>query len=187
MTIKASWSAGDVLTAADLTDTLAAKAAYPTGGTNGQALVKSGTTTAWGSTSKVVQIVTGVYATQTSINSATWVDSGLTATITPTSASNNVLVFVIHAGCGKSAASTGLGSRLLRAGSTIATFGTNDALTGSTDGNWIGAIALNLLDSPASVAATVYKTQINNSQAVGSARICDGSAVSSIVLMEVTP
>ena len=52
------WSAGNVLTATDLNSALAAKAAYPSGGTNGNALIKSGTTTAWGNAGSLTLITT---------------------------------------------------------------------------------------------------------------------------------
>ena len=47
MAVRSSFTAGEVLTAADLTDTFAGKADYPTGGSDGQVISKSGTTTAW--------------------------------------------------------------------------------------------------------------------------------------------
>jgi hypothetical protein len=46
---------------------LAAKAAYPSGGTNGNALIKSGTTTAWGSAGGLVFIVSGTVAAGSSL------------------------------------------------------------------------------------------------------------------------
>ena len=47
MAIRNDFTAGEVLAAADLNDTFGSKANYPSGGSNGDLLTKSGTTTAW--------------------------------------------------------------------------------------------------------------------------------------------
>ena len=47
MAVRDDFSAGEVLAAADLNDTFASKADYPSGGSNGDLLTKSGTSTAW--------------------------------------------------------------------------------------------------------------------------------------------
>jgi hypothetical protein len=47
MAVRNDFAAGEVLAAADLNDTFASKADYPSGGSNGDLLTKSGTTTAW--------------------------------------------------------------------------------------------------------------------------------------------
>jgi hypothetical protein len=57
---------------------------------SGATLTNSGTATGFG---KVLQVVTATYSTQATTSSTTFADSGLTASITPSSASNKVLVF----------------------------------------------------------------------------------------------
>jgi hypothetical protein len=47
MAVRNDFTAGEVLAAADLNDTFAEKADYPSGGSNGDLLTKSGTSTAW--------------------------------------------------------------------------------------------------------------------------------------------
>lgn len=47
MAVKTSWVAGEVLTAADLTDTFGSKLDYPTGGNDGDLLAKDGTAAEW--------------------------------------------------------------------------------------------------------------------------------------------
>jgi hypothetical protein len=47
MAIRNDFAPGEVLAAADLNDTFGSKANYPSGGSNGDLLTKSGTTTAW--------------------------------------------------------------------------------------------------------------------------------------------
>jgi hypothetical protein len=82
------------------------------GGTTGQVLSKaSGTdldyTWVTSSASKVLQIVTSSLTTTASTTSTSFVDTGLSVTITPTSASNKVLLFVsmAHASTGTNDAS----------------------------------------------------------------------------------
>ena len=52
----------------DLGDLLAAKADYPSGGTDGQALTKSGTTTAWASVGGLVPLASETITTQSSVS-----------------------------------------------------------------------------------------------------------------------
>lgn len=47
MAVRNDFTAGEVLAAADLNDTFASKADYPSGGTDGDMLVKDGTSTDW--------------------------------------------------------------------------------------------------------------------------------------------
>ena len=165
------------------------------GGTTGQVLSKASGTDmdfSWATPSggKVVQIVNATNGTQTIMSSSTFTDSNLSATITPTSASNKILVFVTHSGCGKYNSNTALQVRLLRGATTILNI---ESAAGSNSGsgeNMIGSIAANYLDSPATTSATTYKTQINSRANTGSAYINDSTSPgsnSTITLMEVTP
>lgn len=74
MAVRTSWTAGDVLTAADLTDTFAAKIAYPSGGSDGNVLVKSGTAAAWGTASPHATSAIASVATSQSTTSTTYTD-----------------------------------------------------------------------------------------------------------------
>jgi hypothetical protein len=165
-------------------------------GTAGQVLqVNSGATAPeWAAAAgggKVVQIVSATYATTFTSSSSTFADTGLTATITPTSASNNILVFVNQNGCGKAANNTGINLRLLRGGTNIIDFGRLDADDGGSNTNRIGSISTAYLDSPATTSATTYKTQAasngNNSVIILQESSGGVFATSTILLMEVTP
>ena len=164
-------------------------------GTNGQVLTAdstAGTGLAWATPSggKVVQIVNATNGTQTILSSSSFADSNLSATITPTSASNQILVFVTHSGCGKYNSDTALQVRLLRGATTILNIESAAAKDGGSGENMIGSIAANYLDSPATTSATTYKTQICSRANTGSAYINDATSPgsnSTITLMEVTP
>lgn len=135
---------------------------------------------------KVKQIVTGSTSTQVSSNSLTYADTGLSATITPTSASNKVLVIVHQNGLAKDnlAATNELRIQLLRASTQInevVSLGyTATALT-----LYLPTYSIAYLDSPATTSATTYKTQFKNNTTGGSVYLQISSARSTITLMEV--
>ena len=49
----------------------------------------------------VLQVVTATYSTESDYNSVSFADTGLTATITPTSATSKILILVTQADCAK--------------------------------------------------------------------------------------
>jgi hypothetical protein len=161
------------------------------GGTTGQVLAKAtGTdmdfTWTTAGSGKVLQVVNVIYGTETSTSSLTFADTGLTATITPTSATSKILVFMTMPTF-KDTNNTNGEFKLIRGATTIATLA-NAAKNGSTAGNDIGAVAINYLDSPATTSATTYKVQFasqeNNTRVV----ICRAGGLtnqSSITLMEI--
>ena len=128
----------------------------------------------------VLQVVEGTFAGQTASTSGTFVDTGLSASITPSSASNRILVFftspVLNGGTG-----TELGARIVRNSTTLtASYKSGNA---SIFASCTGII----YDNPATTSSTTYKIQF--------ARIAGGDpvyfgtleapAVSRIVLMEI--
>ena len=136
---------------------------------------------------KVVQIIAATYATSTTSSSATYADTGLTATITPTSSSNKVLVLVQQNGIFKQTGDTDVGIKLFRDAVELALIVADAAYTASTASNDVGGAGLGYLDSPATTSATVYKTQFNSGAGVATAAVQQGSSTSSLLLMEVTP
>jgi hypothetical protein len=161
-------------------------------GTNGQVLTADSTAATglkWATASqKVVQIVAANYSTVASVSSTTFTDTGLTATITPTSASNNILVFWSQGGLVKSAggAANGVVLKLLR-GATQIGYAENLGYTNSVLINTPGNASLTLLDSPATTSATTYKSQFCNGTNGASVTVQYASSNSTLVLMEVTP
>ena len=136
-------------------------------------------------TGSVLQVVTGVLNTNIATSSGTYVDSGLTATITPSSASSKVLVFVTGLGY-KTAASTanGLDQNLVRNGTQIVEWNILSLYTATTL-NLTGFYALNYLDSPASTSAQTYKVQFKNDTAGASVYMSLNNTPSVITLMEI--
>jgi hypothetical protein len=166
-------------------------------GTNGQVLTADSSTATglkWAAASggKVVQIVNATYDTRTSTTSATWQDSGLTASITPTSASNNVLVLANVNGVAHTSSSNTTWTEVrlnIAAGARTLLIGGRVGLgvsTGGQTGAW--GISTSYLDSPATTSSTTYKIQFQSSSAGQTAEIhYAGGTYSSITLLEVTP
>jgi len=161
-------------------------------GSSAQVLSVSAGIPAWSTPSSgaVVQVKNVTFSTQTIVASSTFADSGLTLAITPTSASNKILVFVTHSGVGKYNSNTALAVRLLRGSTTILNIEAKAGEDASAGENMIGSIAANYIDSPATTSATTYKTQVASIANAGSAYFNDatgGGSNSTITLMEVTP
>lgn len=139
-------------------------------------------------TGSVLQVVQGTLVGVVSTGTATWGDTGLSATITPKFATSKILIFVNHAGTRKRVNNTTAGHRILRNSSGLVVFESISGYTGSSTENSTGSVCLTYLDSPATTSATVYKTQINSQNGVENARINDynGDIVASyITLMEI--
>lgn len=134
---------------------------------------------------RVLQVVSASTTTETASTTGTYVDTALTATITPQSTSSKVLVLVSQNGIYKGGL-TSADLQLLRAGSSISVFGKNVALTTSTADNNIGGLSLCLLDTPATTSATIYKTQIRSNAGIPVVIAQYASAMSTITLMEIS-
>ena len=108
--------------------------------------------------------------------------------ITPTSASNKILVFAQINGIYKtnSNANTEILLRLVRASTTIVSgFGGRAAYTGTTYYLGVGGAGINYLDNPATTSATTYKVQFNIGIYGGEGFVQMDNSSSSLVLMEV--
>jgi hypothetical protein len=145
---------------------------------------------------KVLQVVNATYSTQATSTSTTWADTGLSATITPSSATSKILVLMTTPFYNqRDNVSNNAGLRLLR-GSTFI-FGDNSASaplywagnydSTATSQNFRTTISFNYLDSPSTTSATTYKTQlaVQNSANDGLARTSEGSQTAMIILMEI--
>ena len=138
-------------------------------GTSGQALVTDASgNLSFAGTGKILQVVQTVKTDTTSISSATYADlSGLTATITPASTSNKILVsFVLQYGGSNNsyvAFKAYRGSTLLPVGTSGTGNMTNASFCGFQEqGNsqfGVQTAAWQYLDSPSSTSALTYKLQ----------------------------
>lgn len=144
---------------------------------------------------KLLQVVGATYSTSTTISSTTMTDSGLSATITPTSASSKILVISFQACTTSASDRSGFSSfRLLRGATSVwSGEGTTNTSYGILDGSSSDYaelrmyFTLNYLDSPATTSATTYKTQgrLENTSASASMKMNYEGITSSMILMEI--
>jgi len=136
---------------------------------------------------KVLQVVNATYSTNVSNATSTFADTGLTASITPTLATSNILVIVNQVGLGKATGTTsGVMGRLVRGATTIVSeFVGNGGYTGTNATNYFGGAGLSYLDSPATTSSTTYKTQFKNFENTSAVYAQNENASSSITLIEI--
>ena len=141
---------------------------------------------------RVLQVVTGTRDVQVANATNTFVDTGLTASITPSSVDSKILIMVSQNGAGKAAGNSGsaLQLQLLRGASTIIVFEGLGGYTNSSLANVAGSFSTVFLDSPATTSATTYKTQFRNVANASAVEVQNGggglATVSTICLMEIS-
>ena len=139
-----------------------------------------------GASGGIIQMVQTIKTDNFATTSTSFVDvTGLSASITPTSSSNKVLVRVVAcAGNGQSGSDNKI--RVLR-GSTVIT--TNDVFVRNASISETETYVIEILDSPSTTSATTYKVQGNvetNEIFVNRRNNLDTMGESSITLMEVS-
>ena len=137
---------------------------------------------------KVLQVIYGSTSTEVNTSSSVYADTTLTATITPTLATSQILVLVSQNGVQKTNANATarLGLRLVRDSTTLQTIGVAYLYMNSAVMLYGQTVSASYLDSPATTSATTYKTQVAN---VGNDPTVsvqkDSNHVSSITLLEI--
>jgi|LakMenEpi03Aug12_release.lakeMendotaPanAssembly.Ray.scaffolds.fasta_scaffold1144325_1 hypothetical protein len=161
-TLPATFVAGNVLTAAQMNDL---RGAF-----------------------RVLQVVSANQNAQANNSTSTYADTGLSATITPSSTSSKILVLVNQAGFAKGGVNTAscVDVILLRGATNITQFVSAAGYTNSTADNYVGNSSCMYLDSPATTSATTYKTQFRNQMNVAGVTVQVGNSVSNIVLLEIS-
>ena len=136
---------------------------------------------------RVLQVVQGTYSTQVSNSTTTYADTGLTATITPSSSSSLVLVVINQSSVTKTAANAqnGTNIRLMRGATAVYQPGVDVGATFSALETNINVSGI-YLDSPATTSATIYKTQFANRNASAEVVCQTRSGESTIILMEIS-
>ena len=142
---------------------------------------------------KVLQVVQVSYSTETTNSTTSYADTGLSASITPSSATSKILVIATQAfefQQGQDAAGGFL--KILRDSTGIYEITGLRANIGGASLALIGGLyTMNYLDSPATTASTTYKTQMRLESTGGSFKSCTaqyddyGTATSTMILMEI--
>lgn len=143
------------------------------------------------STGKILQVVSSYNDIQFATTSGSWVDANLAATITPTSASNNILVMVAAPfRLYRTTEVTQSRAQILRGATAISANHVLelDAYTAAAGRTVLGtSFAYTKLDTPATTSATTYKLQTYVVYTANSAQIRWHQGGSSITLMEIAP
>ena len=146
----------------------------------------------------VIQSANGVLTSNFSTSSLSYVDTGLTASITPKFSTSKILVLVSINGLSQSAGNVGC-YNLLRNGSTVVnntgggeaqTFGSWATAGGISSNRMMDSATITYLDSPATTSALTYKVQMRqDSGGTGTMNAwqlnSDAGCVSTITLLEI--
>jgi hypothetical protein len=156
-----------------------------TTGSSGQSIPKAALPTG-----SVLQVVQAESATQTTVNSTSYTDSGLSCSITPTNSSSKILIIVNQIfTINRDSSDIGGKLQILRGSTAIKDYLQFIRLraTGASEvSNW-GSYSFVYLDSPATTSSTTYKTQISATTTASNGQIIaqPSSAVSMITLLEI--
>ena len=162
-------------------------------GSTGNVLTVAGGVPTWAAPAgggKVLLVVQAVYTTSTSISTDTYADTGLTASITPSSTGSKILVFVSQGVLVDRQSSSCLNKLQILRGATIihATDRAGGVTAGGASSTALSANeVLIYLDSPSTTSSTTYKTQgaVVSASASAIAVFQENSRPSTITLMEI--
>ena len=135
----------------------------------------------------VLQVVTGTYATGSTISSSTYADTGITASITPSSSTNKVLVLVAVQGLylpSGGANNDNIRVKLVRNSTDINQIAGQLFYRNATSVAQTGASYASYLDSPSTTSSTTYKIQWSSENG-RTVNINVGGETSTITLMEI--
>ena len=134
----------------------------------------------------VVQVVNSTSSADTQVTANTYTDIGLSASITPSSTNNKILIMTHVTSMAKFGGDTSLAGQLLRDSTSIIVFEGLAGDSGGTGSNATGGTGTTFLDSPATTSSVTYKVQIKNNSAAGTVRVHQsGASTSTITLMEI--
>jgi len=138
------------------------------------------------SSGRVLQVINTTYATSTSTASSSLVDTGLSASITPSSTSSKVLVLVNLAGLYSSSATVGQFTITDGSNNILLNFEGLTAYAVSA-GLSYGEAGTNYLHSPATTSSFTYKVRMKNVAGTGISInvITSGVSTSTMTLMEI--
>ena len=134
----------------------------------------------------VIQVVQGTTSTQVENSSSSYIDTGLSVSITPTSSTSKIYITVNLTGVYLvNAANTGFDGQLLRDSTVIYEKFAYAAGYSSSAVETFEQISCVYLDSPSTTSATTYKVQFKNNSGGQRVDVQNGGWMSTIVAMEI--
>jgi hypothetical protein len=134
----------------------------------------------------VLKVVNVTYSTSASTSSGSYQETGLTASITPSSATSKIAVVGTINGVGTGAINTGVTVSLYRGtSSTILAVGQYFAAFDTASTNNQLNVPFVYLDSPNTTSSVTYGFAFYKSTGTGSVSVQGNSSVSSVMLMEI--
>jgi hypothetical protein len=135
---------------------------------------------------KIKQVIIGTHSTQVSSTSASFADTGLTASITPSAATSQVLVIVSQAVSLTTSNNGAMSIKIVRGVTDVQTFLYAQYGNVAASVSWANYNSHIYLDSPATTSATTYKTQFAMPTAVSTTGYVQrASATSTMLLLEI--
>jgi hypothetical protein len=192
MAVRNDFTAGEVLAAADLNDTFGAKVDYPSGGSNGDALIKDGTAALWGTAGKILQIVRATDSTNRTTTSSSFVDvTGMTVGITPQKSNSAVLLLAV----GRLEVIGAAGASA--AGNIQITDSSNNAISGAEGATFVGVnlptgnslwlpLFLMAYATPATTSPVTYKMRFRSTAGVSTVTLSNASITGQMFAIEVS-
>lgn len=193
-----TWTTADPLLILDakgdlITATAADTPARLAVGTNGQILTADSTTSTgmkWASPAsggKVLQAIYSNYTGNAVSSTATFANTGLSATITPSATTSKILVMVFHPDLYLSTNDTGVGLKLFRDATLINHAAQQIGRTAGVTAARNTFFSMTQMDAPATTSAITYKTQFN-SNGPGGAQVeinAFGTGTNTMILLEI--
>ncbi len=161
-------------------------------GSTGQVLTVAGGVPTWAASAgggKVLQVVQTTYSTQLNTSSAIYVDTNLSASITPSAATSKVLVLITQSIRTDNTTGSIQSNLNIMRGATqvfeqVRAQYNQLAATGLNVNEILDIVPMTFLDSPNTTSATTYKTQVKLITGTN-VQLQGGSSNSVITLMEI--
>jgi hypothetical protein len=155
---------------------------------SGATITNSGTATGFG---KVLQVVNVNFSSTASTSGSTFVDTGLSASITPSSASNKIFILASF-GVGMYPSGVAAYPKFQVVRDSTALTDTRKIILNRDDASrpnyqFGSVVSINFLDSPSATSSTTYKIQYRNDASSGGTLYInpDGTESSNLTLMEI--
>jgi hypothetical protein len=164
--------------------------AYVATGSDGQVLTSTGAGSAPAfealpASGKILQVVYASTTAEKVHSTTTFIDTGLSASITPSATSSKVLVICEISSIGKANSDTRVRLKLLKGSSDLIIFLEEGGADGGSGTNKVGNSGCTYLDSPNTTSSTTYKVQMNSGGGSNYAQTGGSGGVSTMTLMEV--